>query len=381
MSSGVPPHSRPSLAGPIGAWELFPGTHVVGIRELDRYLRVPSAKVGVVLEALSRMDGNRSLDEIGESLRAAGWTLDMADFHRRLVDAGLIAGVPFSGDMTRLFVPWAGVRIDRFFKDPSGARWAYLLARWACLLAVPAALAAMLWSGALWPQGRPDGGAYSLRVSDVLPLTLGVILSIVLHEGAHLVTAWAHGLVPARLRFVGFLGFIPYAVLFIPGLYTVPPRIRVKIWSAGPLGSLTAASLARVLVAFLPAGAPASVWLAHFAIANMTIVVWNLCPLLPTDGYFVFCTLLKRHNLRRHAWQELFDSIRHARKPHLLLACYGAVSVALLALVWGRNVVWLLHWAASSVLGVAVLLVAVALLVRQAQLAGRRKHGLAERES
>jgi putative peptide zinc metalloprotease protein len=360
---------RPALAGEVGAWELFPGTHVVGIRDLDRYIQVPSEKLDALLNALVRMDGQHSLTEISDGLRAAGWSMDVESLYGKVSAAGLVAGVPFLGEMKRLAIKLAELKIDWIFRSAKWIVRAYPL--WVALpvLAPLGALIAIFFFGARLPRfswqsifWRPVGG---LEWTVVIA---GIVASILFHEGAHAFVAVRHGLTPSRVRVLAYLGVIPYLVLSIPGLYTVPPRTRIKVWAAGPLGSWTAACTALIALGFARDTGFYHQWFVTLAQVNLVIAIWNLFPLLPTDGYFILCTLLHTHNLRLHGWRALMDIFRGRRRPGAAIAIYGIAMVAVLAFVWQRNVFRILHFFSYSAVGYA-LVVGVTLLLIGRQIA------------
>jgi len=365
------------LAGPLGAWELFPGTHVLGIRELDRYIQVPSRKAEVLTRALSLMNGQHTLEQISAAMLSAGFALDVESLYRKAAGAGLIAGIPFVGDMTRLSFRLLELNIGPFFRKANWIRKIYPVLSWLPLLAVAGAIVTLFYSGinaqhlglpTIW---RPVGAMQWIAV------LAGILLSILLHEGAHAVTASRYGLAPSRFRLLGYLGFIPYLVLSIPGLYTVPPRMRLKIWGAGPLGSLMAASMAQIGLTFVSPAGFVHLWLSTLAQINLFVAVWNLCPLLPTDGYFILCTLVRSHNLRFHAWGAMADMLRMKRMPSVVLLIFGISSIALLAILWQRNVSRILYFFSHSVLGyVVIAAITILLIVRQVLLATARKSAI-----
>ena len=350
---------------------------MLGIRALDRYIQAPSEKCEAIQHALSAMDGQHTLEEIADSLRSAGWAMDMQGLYRKAAGAGLIEGIPFVGDMSRVSLRLLELNIERFFRNAVWIRRLY--PQLACLpfLAITGAITTLFYSGvnflhlALPKVWRPIGAEQWIAVF------AGILLSILLHEGAHAVTATRYGLVPSRIRLLGYLGFIPYLVLSIPGLYTVPPKARLKIWGAGPLGSLMAASVAQIGAALVgPTGFP-HLCLSTLAQVNLLFAIWNLCPLVPTDGYFILCTLVRSHNLRFHAWSAIADVFRLRRRPSMVLIIFGILSVGLLAILWQRNVSRILHFFSHSVLGyVVIAAVTILLIVRQIMLVSARKSAM-----
>src|SRR5438270_13339156 len=141
---------RPALAGKIGAWELFPGTDVIGIRELDRFIQVPSHKREVVMHALSRMDGQNSLEDISDSLRSAGWAVDVPGLYRKLTSAGMIAGIPFSSDMNRLCLRLLEIKLSHLFEGVRRLRKLYPFLLCLSFLVILGGAVSLAYSGADW---------------------------------------------------------------------------------------------------------------------------------------------------------------------------------------------------------------------------------------
>jgi putative peptide zinc metalloprotease protein len=366
---------RPALAGEVGTWELFPGTYVIGIRDMDRYIQVPGEKLAPLMSALGQMDGRHTLAEISVALGASGWSMDMEALYNKVASAGLVEGIPFRGEMTRLALKLAELRIEPLFRRAGWIRRLYSFAVWLPAIAVAGALFTIFYFGTHAPLlawrtifWRPVGTGQWMAV------VAAVILSILFHEGAHAITAVRYGLIPSRIRVLAYLAVAPYFLLSIPGLYTVPPRTRLKVWSAGPLGSLTVACMAQIGVAFVGETSFAYRWLATLAGANLMIAAWNLFPLLPTDGYFILCTLLRTHNLRLHGWRAIIDVFRRQRRPTLAMVIYGICMVGCLVLFWQRNVFRILHFFSYSIIGYALVVTLTLLLImRQFMLASGRK--------
>jgi putative peptide zinc metalloprotease protein len=308
------------------------------------------------------MDGVTPLDEIASNLRAKGVALDMQQLHARMWRAGLIEGAPYEGDMARLSSCWATWNIEPLFRGIPASDRAWTLAVTACA----AVVAVAVWLAALrglnpfsFLQASAETGALPLAAA----LLAGMLLSVIAHEGAHGLAASAFGRIPTRLRALGYFGFIPFFVLTIPGLYTLPPRKRIHVGLAGPVGSLTAAAAAMLLDANLHVGASAHVWLNRFAAVNMIVAVYNFCPLLPTDGYFILSTLLRRPNLRSRAWGEVTALFRFMRRPKAALLIYGLSSLVLMTILVARNIHRLLASTGFSSIGYALVAMIAAMML------------------
>jgi Zn-dependent protease len=122
------------------------------------------------------------------------------------------------------------------------------------------------------------------------------------HEIAHGVAATYFGLVPRRLCFGLYLGYLPMIYLRIGGTYTLPEWQRAVVWAAGIWWNFTFASACALMFSF----SPETAHLIFVAIvANCWMGVVNLFPFLPTDGYYILLTLTKGVNIRSDAWREL----------------------------------------------------------------------------
>jgi hypothetical protein len=318
----------PKLIRRIGRWELFSGTFIIGNAELDRYIRVPSENVKPVWRAIQYFDGHRSLSQIAGLLLTSGWKLDVVELYRKLADAGLVIGSTYVSDVNRASVTWSEAQIAGIF--PAWQGWRVI-----SQVLIATVFLSILAAGIVWlvaPVIVP--GTWNPRGLEFVAAVLaGALISILIHEAAHALAACAEGLIPGRVRVLGYLGVIPYIMVSIPGLYTIRPAGRLRVWLAGPLASLSLASFSYLASGLDYMPLAARVWLAHLSVANALIAVWNCCPLLPTDGYFIVATLLKQANWRIRSWRELSSCVRHRRRPQILLSLYAISSSAALALL------------------------------------------------
>jgi Zn-dependent protease len=154
------------------------------------------------------------------------------------------------------------------------------------------------------------------------------LLSIVLHELSHCFVASRWGILTGTLRIQLYLGTIPIVGLKLAGLYTLPPRGRLAVWSAGVFTNLSITAAALLAIRTI---APGSAALGLTAAINWLLAVFNLMPLLPTDGYFMLCTLVKDSNVRVRAWSWVRRPFRHDRKrPSVFVLVYIVATVWLL---------------------------------------------------
>jgi hypothetical protein len=359
---------RPKLIGGIGQWELFPGMFVIGNARLDRYISVPAASLEPVWRAVQYFDGSRSFAEIAGLVLAAGWKFDVAGLYRKMADAGLVAGTEYSSDINRLSVTWFAAPIGRLFP---AWRWWTLLSH----LLTMAMLLTVVGAGVVWfvaPVIVGDGWSPSW-LEFAVAMFAGTVISLFIHEAGHAVAACAEGVTPSRVRLLGFLGVIPYVMISIPGLYTIRPAARLRVWIAGPLASLGLTSFCYLASGWQTLPLIPRIWLEHMTLANLMVAAWNCCPLLPTDGYFIVATLLRQTNWRTRSWRELSGWVRHRRKPRVLLLLYALGSSSALAVLAVHSIRRILMFTSFSWFGYALVLLLILLFAYKRVALKRRR--------
>ena len=176
-------------------------------------------------------------------------------------------------------------------------------------------------------MAMPTVGNLSQVRTAALAVLIG-LLSIVLHELSHCFVASRWGILTGTLRIQLYLGTIPIVGLKLAGLYTLPPRGRLAVWSAGVFTNLSITAAALLAIRTV---APGSAALGLTAAINWLLAVFNLMPLLPTDGYFMLCTLVKDSNVRVRAWSWVRRPFHHDRqRPSVFVLAYIVATVWLL---------------------------------------------------
>jgi putative peptide zinc metalloprotease protein len=367
----------PVAAGRMGAWQMFPGIHLIGNRSLDRYIAVPAAKLEVVKEIVAGFDGRRSVSSIANQFASRGQRVDVGGLVSRLGNAGLLRGSDQNTEMSRAAVPLGEINIaGPFAYSRHLIRSLFAPILWMTALILAAGLYA-LFTTSPTPLRQQQSSALS---NIFFPAAL--ILSILIHELAHAVTATRFGALPVRLRLVSYLLVIPAALMTIRGLYAVPAWKRILVWSAGIWASATLAAAALAAGRLFPIEPTYQALLERVAIANALIAGWNLMPFLPTDGYFIFSTLLKRPNIRAKAWRQLWIFGHKRGRTDGWLLLYALASLAITGFVVYQNAVVLGAMAAESIRGffVAGLIVAAlatfAILRRRSAARSRQRSSL-----
>ncbi len=330
----VPP--PPKLLDDVGVWLLHARSsrseeiYTVGSITADRYLAVPGSKLPAVRVFMQQLNGQQTLEQIQEvMIREHGVQLDVTALHRKFRRAGLLAeGGGRGGDIEEMSATFLRLPIDRLL------RWFQLLSPLASPIAYFAATlmaVALVWlladSSFLHPMTRP-AAAYTSQLGSAGLAILVAVLSTALHELSHCFAASQWGILTGMVRVQLYLGTIPIVGLKLAGLYTLPPRGRLSVWGAGVFANLSIAAAALLAMRTV---APGSALLELTAAINWLLAVFNLVPLLPTDGYFMLCTLVKDSNVRVQAWSWVRRPFRHGRKrPSLFVLAYIIATVWLL---------------------------------------------------
>ncbi len=321
------PRAAPEIvARPLHGSGEFITTWIVGDPGIDRYLVVPSAVLRPVEHAIRCMDGSRTVEEVEQSVRTECQArIDVTELLVRLKRAGLLDGSerPDAEDMERLSLQLARIPLGTLTRagkwlGPAPAKPLLLVAS---LIAVAPA--------AIWGYSPADlAPAHAPSSAQVL---LALAFAVLLHEAAHAAVAVREGLRPERLTVALYLGLLPIAYLRIPGIYSLPRWGRIRVWSAGLLMNLGLAVFAGGIARGLAGSAAANGW-AVFSAWNLGLVVVNLLPFLPTDGYFLYSTLTGEHNLRKRAWIAVRSAVRgRLESMSAALAAYTLTLIGMLA--------------------------------------------------
>lgn len=345
----LPGTLRPRAVDDIQSWIFFEkrsGTiYCVGSLSRDKYLAVPDSKLGVFQEVIAMFDGTRSLDEIQQHLLSnRGLDVEVKQAYVLLRDADLLE-YPRSehvseSEFKKLSIEVLAIDLTRaysLFSFPSrSTAIAFLVMTLgvitAGLLAFPLDI---MWSVRYYQFAD----SYSLGL---LFLTLGMFAAFALHEFSHGWVATLCGLRPKSLKMSLYLGFMMFYYLEIRGIYTVRPIDRLKIWSAGIYSNLFLGCLFLVTrQAFSLSGWQDEI-VVKLAMANFLMIVTNLVPFVPTDGYFIMCTLAKTVNLRSNVVREFGNLLlRRGTKLGIPVAIYAIISLFLILNAFSIQVRWL----------------------------------------
>jgi putative peptide zinc metalloprotease protein len=331
-----PPTEPPRLLEDVAVWPFYTrgrseDVYIVGSITADRYLTVPGSKLPAVRAFMQQLDGRRTLDQARRGMiREHGVEMDVVSLYRRFEQAGLLAGhgEGSAGDLQRMSATFFRLPFDGLL---ARLAWLSSLSR-PLFFAGVTLIVTVLFFLAADPEFRrlaakPAVADLSVLRSAAISVLVAA-LSIGLHELSHCFAAAVWGIRAGTVKVQMYLGLFPVVGLKLAGLYTLPPRGRTAVWGAGIFFNLSATAAA--LLALRLAG-PGVAWLQFALAINWVLVVFNLIPFLPTDGYFLLCTAAQDSNVRVRAWDWMRNPFRAGRqRPSLFVLAYVVATFCLL---------------------------------------------------
>lgn len=124
-------------------------------------------------------------------------------------------------------------------------------------------------------------------------INVGMLIMFIFHESGHLIEGLRAKVQPSNITFVLYLGFVPMFYVKNKNIYSLKRKEIYKILFAGVKINLF---LGLILLGIF--GLTSNEICKILALSNFRLVVFNLCPLSLSDGYFILCILLRHPNLR-----------------------------------------------------------------------------------
>ena len=334
----------PIIVKDIEAWVLFESKegnmYCLGSLEKDKYIQLNERAVEPVKNAINYFDGTHTLEEIEELLKKEhGVKLDIDKLYEVLCKANLIEGIDKAlvekQEMDYLSITLKEFKLGRtygFLDKLNKIFFPYLLYLSLGIILISLFFFARNRHMFLRGSSYSLGGSYTLGILVTLAI---FILSIGLHELAHGIAGYKFGLKPSKLVIALYV-MTPMFYLKMPGIYTIKPKKRVYIWSAGVYANLLIASVSIILANFSSGNVKNILFLC--SLTNLSLILANLSPLLPLDGYFIMSTLLKRPNLRKGSYKEFKKwALRKENKFRGISIIYFLLSSGFVAVLAGSQ--------------------------------------------
>ncbi|WP_018348713.1 PqqD family peptide modification chaperone [Longispora albida] len=315
---------RPQRHGAVAVKQLPDGSYVLRNTSTGRYIELDERDLYV----WRLLDGRRSvLDLVVEYADEYG-ELALAKIERALrvfADEGLLHGTQARPARRWYHVEWSIGGLDGLLgRAYRSFGWVFFTGTgkgglWGLIVAGLLALWAATGQHRLLDFGGPLG---------IVAAGAGYLLATLLHEAAHALTVKSYGRRVNRAGVALILG-LPFAFVDTSDMWLASRRARMAVTLAGPLTTAALAGLASIGAA---AGSAASFQLAVMLYLS---TVYNLNPLLPTDGYQALSDLVRRPALREESFGYLFrregglwSDLRQRRAPRIGLALYALLALA-----------------------------------------------------
>lgn len=341
---------KPIIEEDINVWTLFEkkdgNIYCMGSIKKDRFIQLDENNKEAIQAAVGYMDGSHSLQDIESILEEShGYKLNMEHLYTWLCKAGLISN-PLEEykvekqEMDYLSVTLKKVNLKKLYSSFQKFTDKLLTpVTWVCSTLILVGLILMIFNMKEFFTLRNYmlGGSVGLGIVAMLGI---FVLSIGIHEFAHAIVGYRYGLKPSQLVLALYVG-TPMFYVKMPGIYTIEPKLRLRVWFAGIYCNMSIAAFAGILLQF--AEGNVYKFLLLVCTTNISLVAANISPLLPLDGYFMLSTILKRPNLRKGSFKQFKEwALGRENSFHGLYTIYFLVSVGFYATVIGFEIRWIM---------------------------------------
>lgn len=343
---------KPKCVPGISYWGYNKSFYSLGSIEVDRYIKVPKAKIEVLMMAVSLMDGSNDIEMIQMQLKKSmNSCVDIKGLTRILGDAGLLEGVQEKHNNSEMNI----VGVDLIsFNFPTVTpiikqltKWIIVL--WKILLVMNIGLFVCKIG---WCQLKGEAiNIELLKVKDnyivgLLWTVLFYSISTLLHEMSHWAMAINYGLQPRVLKFVVYTGIIPSMYVKINGMYTLKKTQRMYIMAAGIFTNGLLCLIGVVCAIYSNPDSYMNEIMIKFALANGYMAIKNLMPFNISDGYYIFEWITNRTNTRINILKSIKQFKTEKRlglSNSVLLYCivsmFFLISTLFSILIWVINII------------------------------------------
>ena len=303
----------------------------IGNIEKDKYIEVKESNKDAILYTIKQLNGKNTIDEVEQLVREKiKCKINVQELVKILEKAALLEEIDEKkverGEFDILslnLVKYELLRYENIFK-----RLKVLVNPFKVIVIILSAIA-LLYGNILSHIKNLNIFELSNNHIFIFVATLIIMgISMFIHEISHGVVAYKYGLIPKQLK--------------IPGIYTVNPKTRIKIWSAGIVSNLFLASLSIIIYNIMGQFGASEIISKLFLLSfyvNFVLIISNLFPLLPLDGYFILSTLMKKPNLRKQSFVDFKNMVLGKKvKFKAVYFIYFLLSIGIMVYIFGSQV-------------------------------------------
>ncbi len=335
-------NERPIIKDGTKYWLLFKkknqDVYCLGNVQSNKFIKVYDDQLKDVKAMLHLMDGKNTLEAIQSQIHS----FDTLSLYKTMCKAGLIKGFDSSYQNNEfelysfVICKLSTYRLKRMF---------YLLGKIFTRPIITILLLAFIFVAVITninsiPRFMTSPDTYRIFQSDTVNLVVYYVISLVsilLHELGHAIVAARYKAPPSTLTVALYLYVTLIVYLTIPGIYTKPPKQRIYIWCAGIY--VNAIICATSLVLYSLFGNPI---MALTFVVNLTLIIINISPMMPLDGYFIVCTLLKTTNMRAQFLHPFVK--RYWRQSNVYMKFYNVFSLSIMLYVAFTQISWVFSY-------------------------------------
>ena len=295
---------KPTIVKDLDVWELFKikkeSIYCIGSKSLDRYIEVKNNK-DFIYNFCKILNGKYTIQQLIEVYKKKNNSFDVEKMIDILIRSGLIVNVENKyvekSEMDKLSCTFFEVNLEKksnFFKKACKIIFPYVF----CLTIIMNIIA--IFYCIINYKIFFNLNIYEMRNSydfSIIIIAIALSICLMLHETSHGIVAYKYGLKPQKAVFSLYLMVSLMAYLKIPGIYTLKPKKRILVWSAGMYTNLCLASIFMLLYFFTNFNGNEIFYTIGFT--NLICITMSLSPFMPTDGYFIMTTILKSPNMRK----------------------------------------------------------------------------------
>lgn len=337
---------KPVVKSNTKCWLLFKKNsgdmYCLGNISKNGFIKIAESQVQDVNLMISLMDGKHTLENIDRQITS----YDVESLYNIMCKANLIEGINsnYQNNEFELY----SLNIFKFstkkFSRAFQIIGKLLTQRLIVFLGVVLIIFSFLISMKSIPQFMTSPGTYRIVNSDSLNIVIYYLISIssiLLHELGHAVVAARYRIPPVTFTVALYLWVSPIVYLTIPGIYTRTPKKRIYIWGAGMYTNLIICAISMIIYMICNSEMAALTF-----VVNLTLVMVNISPLMPLDGYFMICTMLKTVNMREQFLHPF--SRENWRRNNIYVKAYNVISLCFVLYVLITQVIWIIKYVADA---------------------------------
>lgn len=273
----------------------------IGSIQKDRYITADANSVDYIMDVFSQFNGKQTVEEISNKfIRDYNKQIDV----HKLLDIAIAGGLIINADKkstcfnefekygVKLF-EMNIAKLEKLINFISNKIGKIVLS----ILLMEVFCSIFLLPG--FSKHLAVFNLYNVMNSSILSIILSTVItstSVIMHEFSHAIIGIKNGLVPKKITFSIYM-FTPIIYINIPGIYTLKKSNRILIHGVGILTNIGILCIG-IIGSYFFTGTLSEIFML-IAFNNLGLIVMNIIPFMPIDGYFILMNLLKIPNLRK----------------------------------------------------------------------------------